>query len=83
MFIDADRERCRSVICSHHLLEEPFCCGNIPFSAEHEFYRLSLFIHCAVKILTRLPDLDVSLVNTEGRAAHLQMRSDALVDRGL
>lgn len=41
-------------------------------------YGLPLFIYRAVQILTRLPDLDVGLVYTEGRAAHLQMRSDAL-----
>src|SRR5215203_4551810 len=66
----------------HHLLEEPFRRGNIAFSTEHELDRLPLLVHGSIEILKRLPDLDVRLVDTEGRAAHLQMRSDALVNFG-
>lgn len=34
----------------HHLLKEPFCCGNIPFSAEHKLdYRCS---RCSFRLLS-------------------------------
>ena len=60
-------------------LEEPFCRGNITLRAEHKLNGASCFIHSALEVLTRLPDLDVSLVDSIRRAAHLQMRTDALV----
>jgi hypothetical protein len=66
----------------HHLLEEPFCCGNVAFSREHEFNSLALLIDSAIQTLTDLPDFDISLVYSIRRAAHLQMRPDALVDFG-
>jgi hypothetical protein len=37
VLINADGERRSAMIGSHHLLEEAFCCGNIAFSAQHEF----------------------------------------------
>jgi hypothetical protein len=43
---------------------------------------LSRLIDRAVQILTCLPDLDVSLIHSLRRAAHLQMLTDALVDFG-
>ena len=43
-------------------------------------YRLAFLVHRAAEILECLTYLDVGLVDTEGRAAHLQMRSDAFID---
>jgi hypothetical protein len=69
-----------AVLGPHHLLKEAFHCGNIALSAEHEFYGLPFLVHGAVEILTRLPDLDVGLVDTVGRTAHLQVLADSLID---
>jgi hypothetical protein len=43
-------------------------------------YGLPFLVHCAVEILTRLPDLDVGLVDTVRRAAHLQVLTYSLID---
>ena len=64
----------------HHHLEELFCCGNVAFRAEHELNGLPRLIHHAIQIFTCLPDFDLCLINTIGRAAHLQMLADAFVD---
>jgi hypothetical protein len=65
---------------SHHLLKEPLCRGNVALRAEHEFNRISFFVHGAIEVLTGLPDLDVCLIDTIGSAAHLQMLTYALID---
>ena len=68
----------------YHPLKESFRRGNVPLRAEHELDRLPFLVHGAVEIPTRLPDLDVSLVDTLGRAAHLQVLTDSLIDlRGI
>jgi hypothetical protein len=82
VLIDTDRERQAAMLRPHQLLKEPFRRGNVAFGAEHKLDRISLLVHGAVEIFTRLPDFDVGLVDTEGCAAHLQMRPDTLIDFG-
>ncbi len=82
MLVRPDRERQAPVVCSHHLLKEPFCRGNVAFRAEHELDGRPVFVHCAVQVLPTLADLHVGLVDAEGGAAHLQVRTHQLVDLG-
>ena len=73
VLINRDREWEPSVIGSHHLLEEAFCRRNIAFGTEHKLDSLTFFIHCSIEIFALLPNLDVGLINTIGRATHLQV----------
>jgi hypothetical protein len=41
-----------------------FSGGNITLRAEHKFDCTSFFVHCAVQVLTRLPDFDVGLIHS-------------------
>jgi hypothetical protein len=68
------------MIGSHQLLEESLCRGNVTLRAEHELNCASFFIHGAVQILARLPDLDVGFIYPIRRTAHLQMLADTLID---
>ncbi len=52
------------MIGSHLLFEEPFCRTNVALRAEHVFDGLPIFVHRAVQIFTRFPDLDLDLINT-------------------
>jgi hypothetical protein len=67
---------------SHQLLEEAFCRGNIALRRENELNCISSLILGAVKIFTRFPNLDVDLVNSTGRTAHLQIWTDPFIDSG-
>ncbi len=46
----------------------------------HKLNSISFFVQRAIRIFTRLTDFDVGLIHTMGRAAHLQIWTDALVN---
>ena len=68
------------MVSPQHLLKEACRCGDVAFSREDELNSGSFFIDGAVEMLPLLADLHLYLIYSERGAAHLQVRTDSLVD---
>ncbi len=70
------------MVGSHHLLEAPFRYRNVALGGKPELNRLSFCVHRTLEILTSFTDLDLHLIDSVRRAAHLQVWTNALVNFG-